>query len=241
MNRRTQADRDVDALYAGMRTRHGGANPLANGYVTASYFRREQAVLFSLLNPDSAVLVDVGCGSGLMVLPLLSSRACVIGVDFNEQACRDANRNGLPVIRGDAFQLPFRDHSVDEVVCCQFFNQQKPAAVRQFVAETARVLRSGGTAVFVWRNGDALVHRCALWALNAYDRLAGRPLFPQETHSLETLSAYAVAHGLVVSDVYVSFPPLRWLSKQIRSPLALAIGASNICVLKKISDGSAAQ
>lgn len=227
------ADRDVDELYADLRGRYGERNARANGYLYEGYFLREQAILFSLLNARAPVLVDVACGSGLMVQPLIAERRQVIGIDFNADACRAARANGLAVVRGDAFRLPLGDTTIDEIVTCQFFNQQKPAAVRQFVAESARVMRAGGRLVMVWRNGTAWIHRLALAVFKGIDRVRGLPNFPYENHSQESLGVYAAAAGLTVELQAVSFPPARWSSEALHSRRAQWIGASNICILSK--------
>lgn len=227
------ADRDVDDLYAGLRSRHGGSNPRANGYVYEGYFRREQQILFALLNAEAEILVDVACGSGLMVQPLIGKRDLVLGVDFNRDACRAAQANGLTIVRGDAFRLPFADASIDEIVTCQFFNQQQPAAVRRFVFESTRVLRPRGRVIMVWRNGTAWVHRLALFTFGALDRLRGRPRFPYEDHSFADIRAYADAAGLAPRLQNVSFPPLSWCSDAVDSIAARIVGASNICILEK--------
>ena len=81
-----QADEKVNELYLELRNKHGEGNSKANGYLWHGYFLREQKLLFSLLEslapPESAadkndrdklaankrgrILLDVGCGSGLM-------------------------------------------------------------------------------------------------------------------------------------------------------------------------------
>ncbi len=227
------ADRDVDKLYASVRRRYGDQNSRANGYLYNGYFRGEQRILFSLLNPQAKVLVDIACGSGVMVQPLIVQREQVIGIDFNADACRAARSNGLTVVRGDAFQLPLADGVIDEIVTCQFFNQQTPAAVEQFVAECARVLRGGGRVIMVWRNGSAWIHRIVLACFKWIERARAMPSFPYENHSLESVQAYAVAAGLEVDRVAVSFAPLGWFSGEVGSRRAQLIGASNICILSK--------
>ena len=227
------ADRRVDGLYAQLRGRYGGANPRANGYVYEGYFLGEQALLFELLNDDAPVLVDVACGSGLMVQPLLKRRRQVLGIDFNRDACTAARANGLEVVRGDAFRLPLADAGIDEIVTCQFFNQQRPEAVARFITECARVLSPGGQVVMVWRNGSAWIHRFALRVFGTLDRWRGAPAFPYENHAFGDIDAYAQLAGLEVASRYVSFPPLRWRSPAVTSLAARMIGASNICVLKK--------
>jgi SAM-dependent methyltransferase len=227
------ADRRVDGLYAELRGRYGGANPRANGYVYEGYFLGEQALLFELLDENAPVLVDVACGSGLMVRPLIKRRHQVLGIDFNRDACMAARANGLEVVRGDAFRLPLADAAVDEIVTCQFFNQQRPEAVARFITECARVLSDNGQVVMVWRNGSAWVHRFALLVFGTLDRWRGAPAFPYENHGFAEIDAYAGAAGLRVVARYVSFPPLRWRSSAVTSFAARMIGASNICVLKK--------
>jgi SAM-dependent methyltransferase len=233
INQKISADRDVDELYAGLRGRYGRSNSRANGYLYDGYFRREQSILFSLLNSEASILVDVACGSGLMVEPLLDVRNQVIGIDFNAEACFAAQKNGLSVIRGDAFALPLADSSVDEIVSCQFFNQQQPSAVQQFIVESARVLRPGGRVVMVWRNGKAWVHRLALLCFGLVGKLRGLPSFPYENHSQATIRVHAANVGLTTVWQAVSFPPVSWRSTAIDSILAQIIGASNICVLEK--------
>lgn len=226
-----RGDRDTDRLYADMRGRHGARSACANGYRSERWFRGEQALVLELLGSRSTVVVDVGCGSGLMLEPLLGHDAFVLGVDFNADACRAARGNGLSVVRGDAFSLPLADASVDEMVSCQFFNQQRPEAVEAFVGEVARVLRPGGRAVLVWRNARALVHRVAHALLSLIDRAKGRPAFPQYRHDVSDLRRYAQTAGLAVERELVALAPAGWRSNRVDGPAARAVGASNVVVL----------
>ncbi len=228
-----RADRETDALYGVMRGRFGSARARANGYRYETYFKRERALLMSLLDPAAQRIVDVACGSGLMLQPLLGDMRTVIGVDFNADACAAARVNGLPVIRGDAFNLPLASGSIDQLVNCQFFNQQSAAGVSAFVNEAARVLVPGGEMVLVWRNGNALIHRFAHACLTQLDRLRGHPEFPQVTHPLADVCSRLFAAGLTVRHAEVSCPPLAWRSAEIDSLSARLIGASYIVVAGK--------
>jgi len=227
------ADRAVDTLYEGMRARYGPKNSRANGYIYEGYFLNEQRTLFSLLDPRADTLVDVGCGSGLMVLPIANNRKNIVGIDFNSHAVRAAYDNGLLVIRGDAFDLPFGDATIDEIVCCQFFNQQSADAVRQFIAESARTLRPQGRLIMVWRNGESCVHRLALSLFGTLERMRGFEQFPYVSHSFSKIEAYAANHDLNLVAQMVSFPPTGWSSPKIDSWKARLFGASNICVVEK--------
>ena len=69
----------------------------------------------SRIDPDSFVL-DVGTGSGYVAEYVRENAgAQVIGVDLNPEACRQTQRRGVPVVRGDLL-FPFREDSFD-VIC----------------------------------------------------------------------------------------------------------------------------
>lgn len=228
-----QGDKTTDRLYIELRERYGHNSPLANGYRSRAYFLREQAVLHGLLDPQASTVVDIGCGSGLMLRPLVDTGRLVLGVDFNADACSAAKANGFPVVRGDAFALPFATDSVDEITSCQFFNQQAAEGLTTFAAEAKRVLAPGGRVIIVWRNGSALIHRFAHAGLNMADRLRGLPTFPQFVHRVEEVRAYLSAAGLEVQHEEVSCPPLRWRSRNVTGLMARLIGASCIVIAAK--------
>ena len=227
------ADQEVDALYRTLRDKHGAGDSKANGYVTHGYFLREQEILFGLLNPSADILLDLGCGSGLMCKPLVNRRELVVGLDFNKNACEDAQRNGLQAIRGDAFELPICENSVQEIVCCQFFNQQNKDAVAKLIEESGRVLRPGGRLIMIWRNGEAYIHRGALFLARIAAKVKGNPQFPYENHSLASVVALGRTNNLVAEFGAVSFPPTKWVSNNVHSLAAKWVGASSICILRK--------
>ncbi len=228
-----RADRHTNDLYAGMRGRFGAAGARANGYRYEAYFRHEQAMLYSLMDPTAAVVLDACCGSGLMLLPLAAGTRTVFGVDFNADACRAAAANGFPVIRGDAFNLPLADASIDEVTNCQFFNQQAAQGMRAFVGEVARVLKPGGRTILVWRNGAAAIHRVAHAVLTVADRALGREIFPQVTHTFADVERALTDAGLEVTHREVSCPPLGWRSTQVTGLAARLAGASCVLVARR--------
>ncbi|MBP5858647.1 class I SAM-dependent methyltransferase [Marivibrio halodurans] len=250
-----RADRTVDALYQGLRGRFGGTGPGANGYVTAGFFRREQRVLLALVvataagRDDPPVILDIACGSGLMLgdataRARLPAGTRVLGLDFNARACRDAAANGVRIARGDAFRLPFADGALSHAVNCQFLNQQTAAARAPFLAEAHRVLAPGGHLILLWRKADSWPHRAVNALLSARDRRAGRPVFPQVDHPMAALIAEAEATGFRVARAGVTLPvaPRPGGAAPVlgaRSPLARPLGASNLLVLRKAAPGGA--
>lgn len=226
-------DEKTDALYSPMRSRFSSSIARANGYVYDGYFRAEQKLLFELLDPGAAVVLDACCGSGLMLMPRSDGDHLVFGVDFNDAACIAARANGFRIVRGDAFRLPLPDSSVDEIVNCQFFNQQTPEQVRGFIGEAFRVLKPGGRLILVWRNGAAWIHRAAHFLLTWRDRFLGQPLFPQYTHDIGAVEAIIQQSGGETEYAGVQFAPLSWQSVKLNSFMARCIGASNVTVGRK--------
>lgn len=86
-----------------------------------------------------APVLDVGCGYGGFA-NRLPEDAGWIGVDASSSML--AKVLARPVLQADALHLPFRDHSVGGVVCCNMlYHFDHPTKV---IAEAFRVLRTGG-------------------------------------------------------------------------------------------------
>ena len=80
------ANNDIDKLYGHIRHRFGLRGAGANGYQFQFFFRREQRQVLSYLRHQPGPIVDVACGSGLMIEPMLAGDTAVMGVDFNPGA-----------------------------------------------------------------------------------------------------------------------------------------------------------
>ncbi|SDR19101.1 class I SAM-dependent methyltransferase [Natronobacterium texcoconense] len=82
-------------------------------------------------------ILDVGCGTGELSRVLAAeSEADVIGCDVDPRLLEAAGDH-VPVVAGDAYQLPFPDDAFDLVVCqALLINLPEPAAA---ITEFARV------------------------------------------------------------------------------------------------------
>lgn len=101
------------------------------------------------------VYVDVACGTGGLLRPALKAfpRLRGIGLDLSEPYLTVA-RKRLKTHRAShvtamAEQLPFADASVDVVSCVFLFHELPPKIRRQVIAEISRVLKPGGSFLFV--------------------------------------------------------------------------------------------
>ena len=102
-------------------------------------------------------LVEVGCGIGTDLVRFAKGGAVTIGVDLSETALRLARRNfevndlgtGRFVL-GDGSQLPLPDRSIDVLYAHGVL--QYSADPRAIVTEAQRVLKPGGTGIFMVYN-----------------------------------------------------------------------------------------
>ncbi|MPZ87477.1 MAG: methyltransferase domain-containing protein [Nitriliruptorales bacterium] len=89
-----------------------------------------------------AVLLDAGCGGGLLA-PHLPAGYHHVGVDLSAPSLALAAREGVAAVRGDVTALPLADACADVVVAGEILEHVDD--LEATVAELARVLRPGGT------------------------------------------------------------------------------------------------
>lgn len=118
-------------------------------------FRYEQAFIMRSLGAIAGRrgVLDVGCGSGRLTVPLHNGALAVVGLDLSPVALRAFRRRctAVPLVMGDAVRLPFADASFEGVIAIQSFDY---VPHHQFLRECHRVLCHGGLVVF-----DALNRR----------------------------------------------------------------------------------
>ena len=150
----------------------------------------------ALPSPGVGVAVDLACGSGPVMAADTGRRW--VGVDRSAGELAAARGRGA-LVRADAQALPVRTGSVDVLACSMALMLFEPPG--PVVAEVSRVLRPGGTVIWLLagsrplRAGDRLRYLRLLAALRQ-----ARSAYPSSAH-LAGLRALMAGNALeVVSD-----------------------------------------
>jgi 2-polyprenyl-6-hydroxyphenyl methylase/3-demethylubiquinone-9 3-methyltransferase len=101
-----------------------------------------------------AVLVDVGCGAGLLAPHVAGLGYRLAGVDLTRSALVQAARHGVTAVQGDALALPLAGECADVVCAGEIL--EHVTDLRAAVREAARILRPGGVLVIDTIAGTAL-------------------------------------------------------------------------------------
>ncbi|HEY0807092.1 MAG TPA: methyltransferase domain-containing protein [Pseudonocardiaceae bacterium] len=147
--------------------------------------------------PD-ALLVDLGCGGGLMAPHVAKLGYRHVGVDLTDSALSQAARHGVTAVRGDVRHVPLADGCADVVTAGEILEHvpDLPAAV----GEACRLLRPGGLLV-VDTPADTVLSR--LIAVTLAERMPGGP--PPGIHdpalfvNRKELVAQCARHGVALA------------------------------------------
>lgn len=160
-----------------------------------------------------AVLVDIGCGAGLLAPHLRGKGYRHIGVDLVTSALAQAACHGVAPVRGDAAALPLADAMADVVVVGELLEHVPDWSA--VVAEACRVLRPGGLLVLDTVNATWL-SRMVVVSLGERLRAVPRGIHdPRLFVDARALVAECARHGvrLAVRGARPTVPGLlRWLA-----------------------------
>jgi SAM-dependent methyltransferase len=99
-------------------------------------------------------VLEVGCGTGLILHRLAAVARRAVGVDLSPGMLEVARQRGLDVHEANATGLPFEDATFD--VSCSFKVLAHVEDIRAALAEMARVTRPGGAVVAEFYNARSV-------------------------------------------------------------------------------------
>jgi len=157
---------------SGLKFTEEAARRLEAVYLTSDVIAQRAEILRKLEPAEGDSVIDVGCGPGFLcesVASAVGPSGRVTGIDISPDFVRlSESRNSHARVRyrvGDATRLDGPDSSYDAVVCVQVAEYIPDAD--KALAESLRVLKPGGRAVFVATDWDAVI-----WHSDAPERMA---------------------------------------------------------------------
>jgi ubiquinone/menaquinone biosynthesis C-methylase UbiE len=99
-------------------------------------------------------VLEVGCGTGLILQRLARIAKRAVGVDLSPGMLAKARARGLEVVEADATALPFPDASFDAAVSFKVLAHVPD--IRGALSEMARVVRPGGVVAAEFYNRNSL-------------------------------------------------------------------------------------
>lgn len=99
-------------------------------------------------------VLEVGCGTGLVLSRIRAFARSARGVDLSPGMLAHAERRGLDVLLGSATELPFDDATFD--VTCSFKVLAHVPDIRGALSEMLRVTRPGGHVLAEFYNPNSL-------------------------------------------------------------------------------------
>ncbi len=118
--------------------RHRGKNDVGGYHELLDELETEFVRRFG----EGGEILEVGCGTGLILERIASFARRAEGVDLSDGMLALARQRGLSVRQGSATALPFDDQSFD--LTCSFKVLAHVPEIETALAEMSRVTRSGG-------------------------------------------------------------------------------------------------
>jgi len=129
-----------------------------------------RAALVPPATRDGALLVDLGCGAGLLAPHLTGKGYRHLGIDLTASALGQATGRGVHAVRADVTAVPLPDGCADVVVAGEVLEHVPD--LTGAVAEACRLLRPGGLLVVDTIAATALAR---VVAVTLAERVPGGP------------------------------------------------------------------
>jgi SAM-dependent methyltransferase len=164
-----------------------------------SQTRRHTDVIAGLVNIEGCSVLEVGCGTGQLLRWLQRKAAVAIGVDPDPLQLDRARQESTPcLVRSAGELLPFADGSFDVALWFNSLHHVPVPSQRQAIAESARVLRPGGSLLVIEpKAAGPWFELLRLVEDETEIRTAAQDVLDDPPPTLETLTASGYASRIV--------------------------------------------
>ncbi len=141
-------------------------------------------------------ILEVGCGTGLVLSRMREYAARVRGIDLSEAMLRRSLDKGLEVVQGSATHLPFQDGSFD--TCVSFKVLPHVRDLSRALREMARVTKKGGYVLAEFYNATSI--RGLRWLLR-------KKFFSRKEHASHITEKEIYTKYHRIRELQASLPP----------------------------------
>ena len=164
---------------------------------------------------DSETILDVCCGNGLFFLNEGINKKLLVGIDKSEELLREAKRiftdnciEDASLIRGNAFQLPFKPETFDRVVCINtLLNLSSLDIIETLLLELMRVCKPTGRLLIEIRNQSNPYIRLKYWMHSRKQK------FPVRAYKIEDISNIIERHKFHCTKILPIGCPVEFIAK----------------------------
>ncbi|MBM3349978.1 MAG: class I SAM-dependent methyltransferase [Betaproteobacteria bacterium] len=197
----------LDKFYTRLSQIYDANDARQSGYQFSWWFRRLSNIVKRQLivhEIDPAVVIDLGCGSGLFLQQAFPESQNLIGVDYNESACLRALARGIRAVRADLFNLPFKDSQASTVCCINVLQQFEHNAVADLLKSVSNLLKPEGVFILVWRNNASGLHKIAKLSSLLNRKEDKHPAW--HGHSLQAISEHLHSNNFEIKGARLIAP-----------------------------------
>lgn len=164
---------------------------------------------------DSETILDVCCGNGLFFLNEGINKKLLVGIDKSEELLQEAKRiftdnciEDASLIRGNAFQLPFKPETFDRVVCINtLLNLSSLDIIETLLLEIMRVCKPTGRLLIEIRNQSNPYIRLKYWMHSRKQK------FPVRAYKIEDISNIIERHKFHCTKILPIGCPVEFIAK----------------------------
>ncbi|HHT9107209.1 MAG TPA: class I SAM-dependent methyltransferase [Candidatus Wunengus sp. YC63] len=167
---------------------------------------------------DSETILDVCCGNGLFFLHSKEKtlgKRLLAGIDTSMELLQEAKKifqdnsiEGISLIRGDAFQLPFKPETFDRVVCVNtLLNLASLDIIETLLVELMRICKPTGRLLIEIRNQSNPYIRLKYWMHSRKQN------FPVRAYKIEDISNIIERHEFHCTGILPIGCPVEFIAK----------------------------